>query len=277
MKKTLLASYILLAGLAGGIANAQTASVSFDTEGDITETKSVTGHACDSQDFLERVTVTFNAAAVDSLIPDTNIRGLGIENTDPVSTGEVESCNEVKLLAIGVDGGPVGSSKSTSGSEVCLTETLPPFDGMVDFNGTSGTSLPNATNVTINDSETYTGANAAFFTSAGFDVTFQFDGRGSGANETADAAFANGLDASASLQVVYACKDACPFDPTLPVDDPNCEEPPVCPYDPTLPADDPNCKPPPPVPGITAYGLIGSLLGLPLIAGFFAARRRMKK
>ena len=276
-KLNFIAGMGIAALIGSGFASAQTVSVSFETEGDITETKSVAGHQCQSQAFLDRVTVTFNAAAVDSLIPDTNIRGLGVENTDPVSSGEIESCNEVRLLAIGIDGGPTGSSKSTSAPETCLTQTLPSFDGTVDFNGDSGASLPDATNVTINDSETFTGADAAFFTSSGFDATFQFDGRGSGSNETADAQFANGLDASASLQVVYACKDVCEFDPTLPADSPDCEAPPVCPFNPNLPADSPDCVPPPPVPGITIYGLIGSVIGLPLIAGFFAARRRMKK
>lgn len=276
MDKRVLA-FAAAALLSGGIASAQTTTVSFETEGDITETKSVAGHQCTSQSFLERVTITFTANAIDSLIPDSNVRGLGIENTDPVSSGEIESCNEVRNLSIGVAGGPAGSTKSTSNPEICFSETLAPFDGNVDFAGTSGASQPNATNVSINASETYTGADAAFFTSGGFDAVFEFDGRGSGSNETADAQFANGLDANASLQVVYACKNACQFDPSIPADDPACEAPPEpCPFDPSLTADDPACVPPPAVPGITNMGLIGALIGLPLIAGFFAARRRMK-
>ena len=75
------------------------------------------------------------------------------------------------------------------------------------------------------------------------------------------------------------CKlDFCPIPgapPDMLADDPLCVP---CQFDSSILASDPACAPPPPaVPGITTYGLIGSLLGLPLIAGFFAARRRMKK
>lgn len=79
----------------------------------------------------------------------------------------------------------------------------------------------------------------------------------------------------ASASVTYTCETAvCPFDSSLAPDDPGC---PRCEFDSSLAAIDPLCVPPTPVPGITNYGLIFSLLGLPVIIGLFAARRRMKK
>lgn len=51
----------------------------------------------------------------------------------------------------------------------------------------------------------------------------------------------------------------------------------ACQFDPSIPSDDPRCVPPPAVPGMTVSGLWVSLLGLPLIAGFFVRRRRNKQ
>lgn len=251
-------------------------SVSFTTEGDTTETQRLGGHTCGDQSLLERVTLNFRVGAVDSLIPGTGINGLGVENLDPVSGGEVESCNELVQVSLSVPGGPSNARLSVSNPQVCLTANLERFDGTTDFGGASGQSLPNATSVDVSDTVTITGSDLAFFTSAGFDVQFVFDARGVGSNETADAAFANGLDGSGSASVAYQCGvqfcelPGAPDD--LPANDPRCR---VCEFDSSLLADDPNCQPPPPpIPGMTISGLLVSLLGLPLIAGFFASRRR---
>lgn len=81
----------------------------------------------------------------------------------------------------------------------------------------------------------------------------------------------------ASVSVVYTCEreiPVCPLDPSIPADDPLCVP---CEFNPNILASNPACVPPPAVPGMTSFGLLASVLGLPLIAGFFAARRRMKK
>jgi hypothetical protein len=262
----------------GAQAVAQT-TVTFEAPGNTTETKTIAGHNCTGQDFLDSVTLSYQARAFDAVIPGSSIRGLGAENTDPSSGGQISSCNTVLNLSIGVVGGPAGSSDATSDPETCLTFNAAPFDGTVDFNGASGQSLPNATNVLINNSVTYTApSDIAFFTSAGFDARFSFTGEGSGSNQTAGAAFANQLEADGSLTVTYACKGQCPFDPSLPIDDPNCEEPPPppCPYDPSLPIDDPACVPPPAVPGVSSVTMTVGLLGLPLIAGLLGGIRRRR-
>lgn len=262
--------------LAGGlfVASQATAqnSVSFETEGDVVETKSLGGHSCDSQALLERVTLNFQASAVDSEILDTGIRGLGVENRDPVSGGEVESCNELVTLSLAVVGGPSNAGLSLAPQEVCLTRNLDRFDGTTDFNGASGANQPNATNISDSSSVVITGSDLAFFTSSGFDVRFEFDARGSGSNETADAAFANGLDGSGRVSVAYSCEDpVCALDPDLSADDPLCVP---CQFVSGILASDPACVPPKAVPGMTFTGLLASLLGLPLIAVFFARRWR---
>lgn len=303
---------------------AQTATVEFDTQSGGVFNKPIAGFNCASNQKLDKVDVSWEAMAIDSFLPGSTIRGLGVENLAPDQSGIVESCNQVDKLALSLAQGPSGVGSSTSGSKVCLTKTLPKFDGQNDFAGTSGASLPNATKVETSGSESFTSASdLAAFSASGTTVRFEFAGRGSSSNTTTDAAAFNGLDANAKLSITYTCKTiACSIDPSIPADDPKCKacqfnpnilasdprckacdlDPTIpasdsrcvpcqfnadilagdpncktCEFNSSLPADDPNCKAPPPVPGMTNFGLLVSLLGLPLIAGFLAARRRTVK
>lgn len=133
-------------------------------------------------------------------------------------------------------------------------------------------------------------------------VEHQFDQTDEEATYTVTASVTFNIEGTAKsvncvAQVSISPKDTpCPYNPNLPVDDPNCVEP--CPYDPTLPKNDPKCvdvcpeipgmqtnpkdceTPTPPVTVIPSTGMGGaaaSFVGISTVAYAAAAVMQRRK
>lgn len=234
MKKLHIVGAFAASLLAGGLAGAN--PVTFETDSNTIPplTDTLPGHECTGPDFLESVTITYSASASPSVIPPPgpNVAGWGIENTSNTA-GTIQACRDLDDLSIGVTGGPAGSGDSASVPEVCFSDNLGPFDGTLDYGGTSGaTSTTQVINEAFGDTVTYNDGQAgfSFFTSgAPVPVSFNFQSTGNCLFGTSDASCANGMDAEGSIEIAYTCKPPCEFNPNIPFDDPLCTfTPPRC-------------------------------------------------
>ena len=195
---------------------------------------------------------------------DTGVSGTGQVDWTNLPGLDFEFQDEFVLLIRRSDfAAPISLTVSSAGGSATVSRTIPQLatnqELVFDFGGQSGVDLSAITGLRLD----VDGSSVP-------DLDLQVDQRAARGPGRCTIAGLGDLAANdPDCRIVN-----CPFDSSLTADDPLCVE---CAFVSGILASDPACVAPPPVPGMTVSGLWASLIGLPLIAGFFVRRRRSKK